>query len=409
MECLKLENDNYKRGVTDMSNGKNKDKRRKFKKVLVGLLYAMIPAYLCWIGAELISLGKDVRENSTNISELVGKIGGMETTINDINFNLHGDTGTPGILTKLNSIENRLDSVEDRLSFVEDRLNLSAVMAKNGDLLDIQTSVEPNNISTTKSSFESTTVIGTDSDGNTYIAKDLIGKTILITFVQNNKEIYFLGQYNENYHWDGYCVTNTYSLNGSLYGICESTFDDGNRLDYESFYRAETKDEWIHTKRNCTKDKDGQAVNKGTTTKYSFHYNKTKNFTITNVRVSDILYCKNFKDSKNKIMTSYYNGATSNGSYNDKSVDAYLIKYDKSGYIRTFYKGKFEDGNFQDDNALEIVFDDSNNVNKYFVYTGSFNNGNRKSDKGIQYVTQAEINKIMKENKLPDDLNWYKQ
>lgn len=404
MECLKLENDNHKRGVAGMSRQKGNSKK-VIQISLGGVIAIIVTVAVAAIGAtwliankfgdikgSIVALSKDVSKMSTQLNE-------VNTEVSRMRDYLYNDGG----------VKDQLGDLTTDVAEIQELLNQKPLAASSDLADDInKTSVEPNNISTTKSSFESTTVIGTDSSGHTYIAKDLIGKTILITFVQDNKEIYFLGQYNENYHWDGYCVTNTYSLNGSLHGICESTFDDGNRLDYESFYRSETKDEWIHTKRNCTKDKNGQAVNEGTTTKYSFHYNKTKNFTITNVRVSDILYCKNFKDSKNKIMTSYYDGATSSGSYNDKSGDAYLIKYDKSGYIRTFYKGKFEDGNFQDDNALEIVFDDSNGVNRYFVYTGSFSDGDRKSDKGIRYVTQAEIDKIMKENKLPDDLNWYK-
>ena len=74
-----------------------------------------------------------------------------------------------------------------------------------------------------------------------------------------------------------------------------------------------------------------------------------------------------------------------------------------------FYKGCFKDGNFDDANAIEIVLDESVVINKYFVYQGKFSNGKRLSDEGIKYITQDEINTILKDNECPDDLKWYSE
>ena len=170
---------------------------------------------------------------------------------------------------------------------------------------------------------------------------------------------------------------------------------------------SETKDEWIYTDRDCTKDENGNAVNRGENIRYSFNYGETKNFTSTNVRVTDIRYIEDFEKLKEMTMLSFYCGATSDGVYNDESGDAYLVKYNKKGFVKTFYKGRFKDGYFQDEDTLEIVLDESNHINRYFIYEGKFENGSRENDENIRYITQEEIDRIMKENGISTDLKWY--
>ena len=114
---------------------------------------------------------------------------------------------------------------------------------------------------------------------------------MLLTYNENGKEVYFFGKLNKKFNWDGYCITNTYNNDGTLYGICESNFIDGKRIDYESFYLSSIEDEWIHTKRICKKD-----GNLGISERYNFQYNKVKNFTNTNVRIYDLLYIKDFSN-----------------------------------------------------------------------------------------------------------------
>lgn len=417
MGCLRLKNDNHERRIIKMTKTKKNNKSIKNdspnnnqsnKKVIqislggvVGIVVTIAVAAVSatWIIAsnfgdikgDIISLNKDVTNLNTELSQTSAEISKMH------NY-LYNDDG----------VEDQLGDITTEIEKMKELFDLKSLIASTALTDDVANiSVEPNNISTVTTTFTATTCIGTDSDGNTYIAKDLIDKTILLTFVQDDKEIYFLGQYNENYHWDGYCVTNTYNLDGSLFGICESTFDDGNRLDYESFYMSETKNEWIYTDRDCSKDENGNVVNKGDSIRYNFNYGETKNFTSTNVRVTDMLYIEDFQDSKDRTMLSHYSGATSDGVYNDESGDAYLIKYNKKGFVKTFYKGRFKDGYFQDEDALEIVLDESNNINRYFIYEGKFENGSRENDESIRYITQEEIDKIMKENGISIDLKWY--
>ena len=52
-------------------------------------------------------------------------------------------------------------------------------------------------------------IIAEDSvTGKKYSRKQLVGMTLLVPYTEGDKEIYFLGQYNEKFRWDGYCVTN---------------------------------------------------------------------------------------------------------------------------------------------------------------------------------------------------------
>ncbi len=95
-----------------------------------------------------------------------------------------------------------------------------------------------------------------DIEGVSYVSDELIGQIILLSYAEGDKEVYFLGTYNENYHWDGYCVTNSYNADGTLYGICESQFDNGERINYISFYKE--GDDFIYGNRQkkaiCTKE-----------------------------------------------------------------------------------------------------------------------------------------------------------
>ena len=303
-------------------------------------------------------------------------------------------------------VKDQLGEFSDKMDKVTNLLNITAIKADvtTEEYIRSNVSIVDNDISNSTSSISPDTCIGTDSDGKVYIAKNLIDQTILLTYTEDDKEIYFLGQYNKNYHWNGYCVINTYDADGKLNGINESNFDDGNRLDYESFYLSDKQNEWIYTDRDCKKE-----TNEGISIRYKSNFSKQKNFTATNVRVSDLIYIESMKEYDNKEILSYYMGKTSNGVYNDDSGNAYLVMYNSEGFVSVYYKGNFKDGDFEDENAIEIVLDESDNINKYFLYNGGFTRGERISDDGIKYITQDEINTILKENGCKDNFTWYSE
>lgn len=324
------------------------------------------------------------------------EISNLTTDVSEMREYLYSDDG----------VKDQLGEFSDKMDKVTNLLNITAIKADvtTEEYIRSNVSIVDNDISNSTSSISSDTCIGTDSEGNVYIAKNLVDKTILLTYTEDDKEIYFLGQYNKNYHWNGYCVINTYDADGKLNSINESNFDDGNRLDYESFYLSDKQNEWIYTDRDCKKE-----TNEGISIRYKSNFSKQKNFTATNVRVSDLIYIESMKEYDNKEILSYYMGKTSNGVYNDDSGNAYLVRYNSEGFVSVYYKGNFKDGDFEDENAIEIVLDESDNINKYFLYNGGFTRGERISDDGIKYITQDEINTILKENGCKDNFTWYSE
>lgn len=324
------------------------------------------------------------------------EISNLTTDVSEMREYLYSDDG----------VKDQLGEFSDKMDKVTNLLNITAIKADvtTEEYIRSNVSIVDNDISNSTSSISPDTCIGTDSDGKVYIAKNLIDQTILLTYTEDDKEIYFLGQYNKNYHWNGYCVINTYDADGKLNGINESNFDDGNRLDYESYYLSDKQNEWIYTDRDCKKE-----TNEGISIRYKSNFSKQKNFTATNVRVSDLIYIESMKEYDNKEILSYYMGKTSNGVYNDDSGNAYLVMYNSEGFVSVYYKGNFKDGDFEDENAIEIVLDESDNINKYFLYNGGFTRGERISDDGIKYITQDEINTILKENGCKDNFTWYSE
>lgn len=324
------------------------------------------------------------------------EISNLTTDVSEMREYLYSDDG----------VKDQLGEFSDKMDKVTNLLNITAIKADvtTEEYIKNNVSIVDNDISDSTSSISPDTCIGTDFDGKVYIAKNLIDQTILLTYTEDDKEIYFLGQYNKNYHWNGYCVINTYDADGKLNGINESNFDDGNRLDYESYYLSDKQNEWIYTDRDCKKE-----TNEGISIRYKSNFSKQKNFTATNVRVSDLIYIESMKEYDNKEILSYYMGKTSNGVYNDDSGNAYLVMYNSEGFVSVYYKGNFKDGYFEDENAIEIVLDESYNINKYFLYNGGFTRGERISDDGIKYITQDEINTILKENGCKDNFTWYSE
>ena len=391
MGCLKLLKDERKGKIITMPKKKQEDKKQNVIQISVGgvitivITIALAAISASWIiSGSITSLNKDVKSINT-------KLNTANSEIKEMKEYLYADGG---VKDQLGELSNNMDSITELLNITAIKANVTTEEYINSNV-----SVVDNNVSNSTSSFSADTCIGTDSEGKAYIAKDLIGQTILLTFDQGDKETYFLGQYNDKYHWDGYCVINTYT-DGVLNGVSESNFDDGNRLNYESFYLSDNQGEWIYTDRDCKEDS-----NDGISIRYKLDYDKQKNFTLTNARASDIIYVENLTSYDNKEVLSYYVGSTSDGVYNDNSGDAYLVRYNEDGFVNVFYKGCFQNGSFDDTNAVEIVFDSSND--RYFLYQGTFVDGKRTSDDGIEYVTQNEIDTILKENECPNDLKWY--
>lgn len=389
-----------KKNVIQEENSNNVNNKKISAKAIIeiiGAIFTIVSLLAILFGAyNYVESKFDKLNDKLNECLKKDEISNLTTDVSEMREYLYSDDG----------VKDQLGEFSDKMDKVTNLLNITAIKADvtTEEYIRSNVSIVDNDISNSTSSISSDTCIGTDSEGNVYIAKNLVDKTILLTYTEDDKEIYFLGQYNKNYHWNGYCVINTYDADGKLNSINESNFDDGNRLDYESFYLSDKQNEWIYTDRDCKKE-----TNEGISIRYKSNFSKQKNFTATNVRVSDLIYIESMKEYDNKEILSYYMGKTSNGVYNDDSGNAYLVMYNSEGFVSVYYKGNFKDGYFEDENAIEIVLDESYNINKYFLYNGGFTRGERISDDGIKYITQDEINTILKENGCKDNFTWYSE
>lgn len=405
MGCLKLNDLNQKGSIIAMKDEQKKKVKKEEKPVpnstislltwIIGILATIIIAVVGFIGAQVYTLRGQVSSNTTDISNL------KETVIKIDNY-LYSDGG---VKDQLNHLSNEVDGINEKLDEITGALNISSITVASGiDSVVGNLSVVDNNNSTSTSALEPTTVIGTDVDGKTYIAKDLINETILLVCTEEDKEVYFLGKYNEDYHWDGFCITNSYYLDGSLYGICESNFDDGTRLDYKSIVRSEEcSNTWIYSDKICEHES-----NSGINKTYSLQYTNVKNFTNTNVRITDILNTDQFVEKTEPVLLRYYSGNSIDGVYNDTSGDAFLVINDEgSGNVKTIYQGKFKDGTFDDDsgNAWDIAY--SSEYDTYVYNIGTFKNGNAINVESQTLQWNEAADKV-KEFGIDMELNWYK-
>lgn len=293
--------------------------------------------------------------------------------------------------------------VMDQLGNINEALELKVIVVTDESTASIldNLSVVTNDISNTATAILKDTPIGVDANGNEYVAEDLLGKVILLTYKDEGKDVFFLGKYNENYHWDGYCVTNTYNTDGTLFGICESNFDDGKRLDYKTVLCVDdTKNEWDYYSRVCNEDS-----NAGVSIEYYLEYEKEKNFTNTNVRYTDILYVDDFIANQDVKISQYYYGNTSNECYNDDTGKAYLITFDTDGTVRTLYVGKFVNGYPSDNSnkAWSIAYADK--LGYYVHNIGKFSGGHAV-DSSSEEFTQEQIDELVSQYRFGCELKW---
>lgn len=327
--------------------------------------------------------------------------------------------------------------VKDQLGDINKILSSEAkVIDANEDIIYTLAQVS-NNLNTTNlmtSSFIADKPVGTDEYGNICLAKDLINETILLTYEDDGKEVYFLGQYNNNYHWDGKCIINSYYSDGTLFGISEAIFQDGKRLEFKTFAITEetinnlkdskkiykllgsSKNEnmriWTKSDRVIDKNSNTETYI-GTSIDYISDYIQTKDFTQDNVKPTDILYIEDFSLPLETVIYKYYYGHTYNFRYNhisdtnntEKAYYAEYTKIDDEYHIRLLYVGNFINGEFNDKtgNAWEIVYADDS---KQYAYNKGTFNESRFTGDNRKNVDINQIEEIIADYEFDCELNW---
>lgn len=397
VECKNLI---YERGICCKAKEKRENMKEELKKIWEAFLHDVkehplldaAVALTGWAAVTMWGMNADLREVQTNGTNMDSRLSSVEQTLEDTGEEIQTLCANQAVFEeRLNDLSGDFSEVFT-VTLKENNISqVGMAYAEDDNMYEISLPV-----------WESDDVIATDiENGTEYNAGFLEGKRLLIplSYQEEDKEVYFLGQYNENYHWDGYCVTNSYNADGTLYGICESNFDDGKRLDYISFYQC-GENEWIYANRQLI-----EGENVGVTINYYIDDNKEKNFTAANVQITDILYADSYIENEDKVITKYYTGNTVNNLFNDYTGNAYEVKYDKDGTVRMLYVGRFKDGYCNDSTgeAFSIVYSDE--YNAYVCNTGRFSNGHAETH-STEPITADEISEIIKDYTFDCELNW---
>lgn len=398
--CLKVYNNEYKGKVINMAKQQKRNKSQNnnvpkreevyevskstisiVKWVTGGCFTALIAilGVVGWMGKELYDLNALAMQNQLTLNSIDGRLGQVERGV-------YGDGGKDlGLFTRFELL---LSEFKPSISLAEDMYYYVG-----------EASFEKNETEYKTTSLEENIYIGIDSDGKKCYTRDLIGETTLLTYKEEGKDVFFLGKINENYNWDGYCITNSYYADGTLSSICESNFGNGERLDYKSIYLSE-EGKWIYSNRVHS---NGQ--NKGISITYVLEASKTKNFTVDNVRTSDIIFTDDFLEKSNARKIQYYSGNTVDGLYNDTTGNAYHVKYDEDGTVLTLYVGNFAGGTYNDStgNAWDIAYSEECDI--YVYNTGKFINGGAVN-KSTYGISMEEIEKIIAPYAFECGLKW---
>lgn len=292
------------------------------------------------------------------------------------------------------------NETNDRLSKVEDLLreNGEDIAALKGSNSNVKTYYS-DNLSIKQYSSDPTHMYASipivtknllfkDSRGEEYKGSQLVNNMMVIAYSENDTDVYFLGRYNEYYHWDGYCIVNAYNSKGELLSVCESEFDDGKRLNYISFYRD--SDNYVYTNRIVKR-----KSNSGISIILSGEGHKKRTFFSSQVGINDILHVSDYINSLDeRHIVSIYVGDTSHGKYNDLSGNAYHVELDTDGKVILLYHGKVKDGFADDDTGKAYSIAYSKRAKKYYYnYNTNFKNGfaENKSTKPLSKKKLKEL------------------
>lgn len=390
-----------------MSSTKDKDKLSEIDKEL-GKLQVQVEQ----IDKDIEAIRNDKKNKSATIIAIITsfglfallctaiyKFGVAETTLN--NF----DENVKSLATKedIARLEEEIEAVDVRVQVTEN--NMEPVILALGD--DNHISVQKNDIGElhmSSSDFSADTLIGKN---NEYVAKELIGVPILAAYNdESDLNCVFYGTYNDNYHWDGNCVVNAYDSNGNLVYILEAVYDDGTVLRSRQVSKDVTNQEadiWSVMDRVIIEDtKSGDIFNYYRTSEVK------QNFSFDSINTNCLIYVKDFKNEFCSQLESVYHGSTQAGYYNDNSGNAYLVKFDTNGYVKTLYIGNFSDGKYMDKSGNAWGISRSDDGKAHYMYTRGMYEDNTCIDKKDfkNYLTLDEINEYTNGYVFNCELQW---
>lgn len=331
-----------------------------------------LPEDVASIKSDMINVGNDVADLKNQVDEMEDVIEELKIKSNDI------------------------DDIKDRIKWVENSvMNLFILYPTNIAIESINVEYETIKTDCYLSQppvWNKKDIIAKDpTNGMEYSAEELAGKNLLLPYVQDGKEIYFYGQFDENNQWNGNCVINVYEEN-ILQIITEAEYKNGEILNYKQVIPSTThkgEDIWIIAER----EKEGNS-NSGENWNYIREKEYRKDFSIEEVTIGDIINVTEFKESLNTRLEGYYNGNTFDGLYNDSTGTAYLVKYSENGTVRTLYVGKMKNGYFDDASGKAWYITKDENTS-YMYYKGIFKDGRPTNNVGSIFINNLTFTDIM--------------
>lgn len=351
---------------------------------------------------------------NTKMEFVLDDINSINDNINTINesiTSLKENTATnvanvEGLKDSIGDLEKRMDITEDDIKKLYNTIGnspASTVVCKpTQDTKMLLASVDIMSGSLASPGWKSSDIVAENtSTGKKYTAGKLVGKKVLMPYIDDGYEIFFYGSFNKNYHWDGNCIINSYKQDKLEY-IMEARYDDGEVVSYKQvFCYRNSKDSnvWAVSERKHNSDTD---ENTGNTWTYHKKDNIKKKFSIEAVSVNDMLSVGQFRKKFTTNLEGFYHGITSEGSFNDSTGKAYLVKYFKDGTLEVLYCGRFKDGQFDDDtgNAWYITRGQEDSCYSYFK--GRFDRGHRvetSSNKPVN-IANKDVRDIIANKKI---------
>lgn len=334
----------------------------------------------------------------------------------------------PNIFTlpvRMDNLEERMSDIESSVRNIEDSVGkIDKSLAKMGietgiAMTDVVTepgvAVKMNNalngrdrpVQAAPVKFSPETVIGhRKGSGEKVLAESISNCKILLPYMNGDQEVFFYGQINENGYWDGDCTLNTYE-NDQLVLITDAVYENGELIRCKQVFSYPLRSGqpvWAYSDRSR---QDGYSS--GETWLYVKDSERTKDFTIDDVDISDILSADGFKEQYGTQLVAYYSGNTSDGYFNDTTGEAYMVYFFENGYVRQLYCGNFENGTYNDatGNAWYILREDDTD---YMYVKGAFRNGKEVHNKPQETLppplTMEAINKILAGRVFKVELKW---
>lgn len=348
--------------------------QNNFLIILIGILITAFISVIVLLINWGISKFDNINTTVITLETQANNYDKINKTIESINNNISG------INEKLGNVEGKVETFQEDLEGFKNTIsipiyNATASFSKN---INITSAGHENNI-LKKPSWRKDEIIARDlRTGQACKANDLNDKKILLSYTENGQDVYFLGMFDKNNKWNGTCVINIYRDN-ILYMITQGEYVHGNLKSYQQV-TYDTKNDyeiWYISNRTAH-----EKYNSGETFTYFKTEDKKCDFLKNKVKSNDILYVEDFKLWIDSPLEGYYKGNTQNGYYNDKTGQAYLIKFKRNGIIRLFYQGNFVNGDQQDNTgkAWDIVVSKDK---KYGYYYRNAHYANNKIDYGI--------------------------